>query len=158
MVGLTLGKYAPLHKGHQWLIEQALKEVDHLIIIVYDAPKHTDIPLTVRANWIRTLYPDVEVIEADQVPKDIGYTEAIQKKHEDYIASLVSHVKIDRFYSSEPYGERMSLALGCENVVVDRERKTVQISGTEIRNNPEKYKMYMAPVVFETVMRYKQSL
>ena len=27
-VGFTIGKFAPLHKGHQYLIETALKEMD----------------------------------------------------------------------------------------------------------------------------------
>jgi cytidyltransferase-like protein len=43
--GLTLGKYAPLHKGHQYVIETALREMDKLIVIAYDAPDYTYIPL-----------------------------------------------------------------------------------------------------------------
>ena len=35
-VGFTIGKFAPLHKGHQFLIETALKEMDEMIVIVYD--------------------------------------------------------------------------------------------------------------------------
>ena len=46
--GLVLGKYAPLHAGHQLVIETALAEVDHLIAVVYAAPSHTSVPLNVR--------------------------------------------------------------------------------------------------------------
>jgi HTH-type transcriptional repressor of NAD biosynthesis genes len=60
--GLTLGKFAPLHKGHQLLIETALREMDRVIVMVLDA-SDTNLPLPVRANWIRTLYPTVEVLE-----------------------------------------------------------------------------------------------
>ena len=35
-IGFTIGKFAPLHKGHQFLIETALKEMDKLIVVVYD--------------------------------------------------------------------------------------------------------------------------
>jgi HTH-type transcriptional regulator, transcriptional repressor of NAD biosynthesis genes len=31
--GLTLGKFAPLHKGHQFVIETALRETDEVIAI-----------------------------------------------------------------------------------------------------------------------------
>ncbi len=32
--GLTLGKFAPLHCGHQLLIDTALAEVDELVITI----------------------------------------------------------------------------------------------------------------------------
>ncbi len=35
-IGLTIGKYAPLHKGHQLLIETAIKEMDEVYCIIYD--------------------------------------------------------------------------------------------------------------------------
>src|SRR5437762_14321392 len=54
--GLTLGKHAPLHHGHQFVISTALREMDHVIVLIYPAAE-TRIPLSVRANWIRTLYP-----------------------------------------------------------------------------------------------------
>ncbi len=41
--GLTLGKFAPLHKGHQLVIETALAEMDEVISIIYDAPKTTSV-------------------------------------------------------------------------------------------------------------------
>ncbi len=61
--GLTLGKFAPFHNGHQFLIETALAEVDEAIVLVYDCPKTTAAPLSLRATWIRQLYPAVKVIE-----------------------------------------------------------------------------------------------
>ncbi len=70
--GLTLGKFAPLHKGHQLLIERALARTDHLIVMVYDAPETTPVPLPVRASWIRALYPTVEVLEAWDGPTAVG--------------------------------------------------------------------------------------
>jgi HTH-type transcriptional regulator, transcriptional repressor of NAD biosynthesis genes len=35
-VGLTLGKFAPLHRGHQQLIETALSETERLIVLIDD--------------------------------------------------------------------------------------------------------------------------
>jgi cytidyltransferase-like protein len=114
-IGLTIGKFAPLHKGHQWMIETALREVDQLIIIVYDAPELETLPMDMRIKWLLHLYPEVKIIRADNPPRDKGYTETIQKKHEDYILSLLGKIKIHAFYSSENYGDRMSKALKCQH-------------------------------------------
>lgn len=51
--GLTLGKYAPFHKGHQYVIETALAEMDEVTVIIYDAPETTFVPLSVRSRWIK---------------------------------------------------------------------------------------------------------
>ncbi|MCD4712713.1 MAG: adenylyltransferase/cytidyltransferase family protein [Clostridiales bacterium] len=152
--GLTIGKYAPLHKGHQHIIEKALEEMDELIVIVYDAPKYTNIPLEVRAGWIRKLYPGIRVIEAKDVPNDVGYTEEIQQKHEKYILKLIEGVKISAFYSSEAYGERMSKALGAINRLVDIDRKNISISGTAIRHDPYGCRDFIEPIVFLDLIRY----
>lgn len=66
--GMTLGKFAPLHRGHQHVIETALRENDHVIVLIYAAPDIKCSPLEVRSHWIRQLYPQVEVIEAIDGP------------------------------------------------------------------------------------------
>jgi HTH-type transcriptional repressor of NAD biosynthesis genes len=76
--GLTLGKFAPLHKGHQFLIETALAEMDEVIVMVYDCPETTAVPLSVRAAWLRQLYPRIRVIEAWDGPTEIGDTPQIK--------------------------------------------------------------------------------
>lgn len=146
--GLTVGKFAPFHNGHKFLIEASLKEVEKLFVIVYDAPKHTHIPLTVRANWIRMQYPEVTVIEGWHVPTDIGWTDEIQQKHVDFIIELLQGQKIDVFFSSEAYGFRMSHALNAENRIVDIDRKAIHVTGTDIRNNPFANRTFVPPAVY----------
>ena len=70
--GLTLGKYAPFHKGHQLLINTALAEMDELIVLVYDAPETTSIPLNIRSNWIKKLYPQVKVLKPGTARPSMG--------------------------------------------------------------------------------------
>ena len=60
-IGFTIGKFAPLHKGHQYLIEKGLKEMDKFYVIIYET-KVTPIPIETRANWIKQIYPDVNII------------------------------------------------------------------------------------------------
>lgn len=147
-IGLVLGKFAPFHKGHQFLVETALKEVDKLFLVIYGCPETTKIPLSVRANWIRKLYPQVEIIKAWDGPTETGYTKEIKKKQEDYILKLLNGKRITHFFSSEPYGGHMSIALNSKNCVVDIKRKKIKISGTKIRKNPSKHKKYLDPIVY----------
>lgn len=84
-VGFTFNKYAPLHAGHQLVIETALAEMDHLIVMIYDCPDVTPVPLPVRANWIRRLPPQVKIVEAWDGPMEVGNTPAITQMHDAYL-------------------------------------------------------------------------
>ena len=131
--GLTLGKFAPLHRGHQLLIETARAEMQHVIVVVYGAPTVTSIPLPERAGWIREIYPDVEVVEAPDGPQDTGYTPDVMRAHEAFLVRLLRGRDITAFYSSEPYGEHVSRALGCRNRPVDTARRQQPVSATQVR-------------------------
>lgn len=146
-VGMTLGKFAPLHRGHQFLIETALSEVDHLIVVVYEAKRTIDVPLSVRAGWIRKLYPAAEVLEAAGAPEETGADPRIRALHEEFIASFLAGRRIDAFYSSEPYGEWVSRLLGCADRRVDPLRKAVPVSGTRIRGAPQDHCRYLHDLV-----------
>ncbi|MFC1851652.1 AAA family ATPase [candidate division CSSED10-310 bacterium] len=150
--GLTVGKFAPLHKGHQFLIETALAEMDEVIVIIYDCAQTTAVPLTVRSQWLKNIYPQVRVIEAWQGPTEVGHSPEIKKKHEDYIINSLGLKNITHFYCSEFYGEHMSLALGAENRLVDRERSVVPVSGTAIRADPAQFRQYLHPVVYRDLI------
>jgi len=150
--GLTLGKFAPLHKGHQLVIEIALAEVDEVSVIVYDAPETISIPLNIRSNWIKRLYPQVNVIEAWDGPTEVGDTPEIKRKHEKYIIEHLKVSGITHFYSSEFYGEHISVALGAINRLVNPSREIVPISGMEIRKNPYLYREYISPIVYQDLI------
>jgi len=150
--GLTLGKFAPLHKGHQLVIETALKEMDEVLVILYDCPKTTEIPLPMRAQWLRSLYPDVQVIEAWDGPEETGDTPEIKQKQETYVLQTLKLKGITHFYSSEFYGEHMSAALGAVNRLVDPERKVVPISATELRADFGKGREYLDPLVYRDLV------
>lgn len=146
-VGLTLGKFAPFHKGHQLLIETAIKEMDEVIVLIYDDPV-INIPLATRASWIREIYPHIVVIEGVNSPNDTGYTAEIMKIQEDYVLSVVDNCNISHFYSSEPYGEHMSSALNAINRQVDISRNIVPISATKIRKDSFMNKDFVHPKVY----------
>jgi NadR type nicotinamide-nucleotide adenylyltransferase len=150
--GLTLGKYAPFHRGHQLVLETALAEMDEVIVIIYDAPETIAIPLGVRAEWIRALYPAVTVVEAWDGPTEVGDTPEIRKAHEEYIIGRLGITGITHFYSSEFYGGHMSRALCAVNRIVDRGRLALPVSGTAIRGNPFRWREYLHPLVYRDLI------
>lgn len=150
-VGLTLGKFAPFHKGHQLMIETAINEMDAVIVLIYDDPI-IHIPLSTRAGWIRALYPEIEVIEGVDSPNDSGYTPEIMKIQENYVSAILGNRNITHFYSSEPYGEHMSTALNTINRQVDVGRNIVPISATKIREDAFKHKEFIHPKIYKDLI------
>ncbi|NCP64945.1 MAG: adenylyltransferase/cytidyltransferase family protein [Paraglaciecola sp.] len=152
VTGLTLGKFAPLHRGHQLVIDTALCQVDKLVVVVYDCDELPECPLSVRANWISTLYPQVQIVLAKDAPKQTGYSPAITALHDQYLQTLLKDEHIDYFFSSESYGEHVSLALNCIDVRVDQYRLQVPISGTKIRKNISAHQEFLCPLVFNDLI------
>ncbi len=151
--GLTLGKFAPLHLGHQYLIEQALLQVDQLIVLIYGCPDIIDISLEKRASWIKLLYPQVEVILAPDGPQEVGYTDRICRMQEDYIARKLGGRKITHFFSSEFYGEHVSRFLNAKDCRVDEARSIVPISATQIRHDPHAQLQFIHPLVYQDLIK-----
>ena len=146
-IGLTLGKYAPLHAGHQYVFETALKEVDELYVLIYQSSV-TTIPLNIRAQWIRDVYPHIHVIEAWDGPEGYSNDRAFEIEQENYILKMLNGVKISHFYSSEFYGEHVSRALEAIDRRVDEARIHCPISATLIRENAFQQRQYIADLVY----------
>ncbi len=146
--GLTLGKYAPLHQGHQLVIETALAQVDRLIVLVYGAAEVTTVPLAVRAGWIRRLYPQAEVIEACDGPTTVGATPEIMRVHDEYLRRVLQGRRVTHFFSSEFYGAHVSRALGAADCRVDETRTRVPVSGTAIRRDLFRHRRFVPQEVY----------
>ena len=153
LIGFTLGKYAPFHRGHQYLFETALSQVDHLVVMIYGCEDLIDVSLEKRANWIRYLYPSVEIILAPDGPMKVGDTPRIKQMHEDYILRKLKGRKISRFYSSEFYGEHVSKALGADDVRVDPNRSEIPISATAIRKDYYGQRKWLDPIVYYDLIK-----
>ena len=160
--GLTLGKYAPLHKGHQYVFEEALATVDELVVLIYNCPETTDVPLNVRAGWIKALYPravekgKLIILEGWAGPKETGDDPRIAKLQQDYIHGMLTlHglYPITHFFSSEFYGEHMSKFLGAKDIRVDSARKKFPVSGTDVRKDAYKFRQFISPMVYADLIK-----
>ena len=67
-VGFTIGKFAPFHKGHELLIDQAFSEMDEVYILINNTDV-TNITLEERAKWIKEIYPKANIILGKNPPK-----------------------------------------------------------------------------------------
>lgn len=141
-IGFTIGKFAPLHKGHQFLIETALKEMDKVIVVVYDTDV-IDIPTEKRASWIKKLYPNVEIKFAHNPPSQYGLDEKSVNIQMEYLTKILGDEKPTHFYSSEEYGASVAKYMNLTDRRIDNERKTVPISATVVRNNIEENKNWI---------------
>ena len=146
-IGFTIGKFAPLHKGHQLLIETALKEMDEMYVVIYDTDI-IDINVKQRANWIKQLYPDVHIIYAYNSPKKYGLDDESAKIQMEYLSELIKDIPVTYFYSSELYGEKVANYLNIRNRIVDLERKQIPISSTMVRKNYEENSKYIENFIY----------
>ena len=51
--GLVVGSFAPLHPGHQLVIETARAACDRVTVMTWANPDIATMPTSVRAAWVR---------------------------------------------------------------------------------------------------------
>ena len=146
-IGFTIGKFAPFHKGHQYLIETALNEMDKVIVVVYDT-NLINIPSEQRAQWIKELYPDVEIRFAQKPPMQYGLDDESVNIQMKYLSKILEDDVVTHFYSSEKYGKCVAKYMNVIDRRVDNEREKVPIRATELRLNIEKNKQWLNKNVY----------
>lgn len=132
MRGVIAGKFYPPHKGHDYLIRTALAQCDHLDVLVVDNETY-GIAAERRQRWIQAEHPAAQV----HIISDIG-------KDDDSVAWAAHAMqflgyKPDVVFSSEAYGPWWAKYMGARHVMVDIERDSVPISGTEVRSDMLKH-------------------
>ena len=152
-IGFTIGKFAPLHKGHQYLIETALKEMDKFYIVIYETDV-INIPIQTRANWIKKLYPQVEILYAYHPPKQYGLDEKSVKIQMDYLLPIIQNLNCTHFYSSEKYGEKVDKYLNIIERKKKKKREIIPICATNIRENLEKNKEKIEDFIIKDIEKW----
>ncbi|MPY67708.1 AAA family ATPase [Deinococcus sp. SDU3-2] len=145
--GLVIGKFAPLHRGHQLLIETALSRCASVTVWCYSAPDFPEMPTEQRTGWIRALYPTVRVIAgAPGCPPN----DAPDAVHQAYVQSVVQTWPrpVDGIFSSETYGEPLADRLGARHHLVDLHRAAVPVSGTRVREDVHAHRAFLHPLVY----------
>jgi HTH-type transcriptional repressor of NAD biosynthesis genes len=158
-IGVTIGKFYPLHKGHELMIEMAASQLDELIVIVsssedvldYKNPRHLA-DLDVRHDIIKQKYAgrNITVLKhRDIIGSPINVDEhgtATDRAFWDYWLDIFSILAPDatHFVSSDRYGAKAADLMGIEWFAVDPDRELIDISATRIRANPLKEWKYIS--------------
>ncbi len=138
---VILGKFIPPHHGHDVVIQAALKQSDHVTLLVSTQPSDL-IPSQQRVTWLQQLYPSTTVTV---MPATWNVADA-QAWADGALAALGGQ-RPDAVFSSEDYGVQLAQLWNVEHVMVDRERTIVPVSATQILREPEKYQHYLDPIV-----------
>jgi len=126
-LGVTVGKFYPFHLGHDLLLREAKAQVERLVVLIGFKPGHA-LSGALRADGMRELHPDVEVVEVlDSIP------EAPEPWAQRALEVLGRAP--DVAFTSEAYGEPWAEAMGARHVLIDQAREAFPVSGTALRQD-----------------------
>lgn len=149
--GLVLGKFMPLHIGHQALFQFAMRCCEHITIII-DHIKNQSIDLNTRKKWVQQLYPQATVIclpsPMPQLPQEHQEFWAIWTQT---IQSVLSS-PLDVCIGSEPYIALLAQHLSCEHIQYDR--GILPISASHIKKEPLTYWNYLSKPARNTYQKH----
>lgn len=169
--GLVVGKFCPLHLGHELLIAKAQAWSEKLIVLSYTKPGFAGYERERRMFWLKARLPKVDChvlddgvlaalcvergLSARALPDDTAPADA----HREFVAWWLKDVlrtRVDAVFTSEDYGDGLAAALtlrlgtSVRHVCVDKARVSVPISGTQIRQDPLSWRAYLSPEVYSS--------
>lgn len=178
--GLVVGKFAPLHRGHQLVIDTALSQCDHVILMSWSVPEFQGCEPSIRAEWLAELYPQTTRLVVDQdwltawsVEHSIDAPtlpsnddpDVVHRRFVGWLCTNVLDYVIDAVFTSDDYGPGFAAELDqwfreqgiADNTVthvsVDSLRSIVPISGTKIRESLGSTRKWLSPVVAASFVR-----
>ena len=152
---LVFGKFMPLHRGHERLIEHALNASDAVTVALYDSSPPGDypaMPLELRARWLAELFPDLDEVVPLADPRRDANDGDDPKYAELYAAQLAFLGHFDRIFSGEAKYERFAALVEAEHVVVE-DARAVPVSGTAIREDVYRHRAWLDPRVYASLIR-----
>lgn len=179
LTGLIVGKFCPLHQGHEALVAFARARCDRLVILSYTNPD-LGYPAAQRAGWLADLFPDaIRLVLDDEVlaefaertgstPRIVPCNDAPDDVHREFTAwacRAMLGMTIDRVFTSEAYGDGFAAALTrhqqealgtgpvVEHLCFDPDRRRHPVSGTAVRSGADGADRFLSPVVRAALVR-----
>jgi NadR type nicotinamide-nucleotide adenylyltransferase len=177
--GLVVGKFSPLHRGHELVIRRAFELCREVVLISYSNPELPGCEAGRRGQWLAQLFPQAHrlVVTDDWLRQRfpalngsvfIPRNDAEDLVHRRFVGFLCAKglgLMVDAVFTSEDYGdgfarelttyfrEHNSSAPEIRHVQVDRGRTEVPISGSQIRADLEAHRQWLSPIVYASFVR-----
>lgn len=167
--GLVVGKFCPLHQGHELLIQRAHEASEELLVVSYTKPEFPGLEPARRERWLRAQFPQAHVVVLDDarlaalcaargVPaRALPHNDDDGDAHRHCMGWLcwtVLALPVDAVFTSEDYGpgfaqvlERHYAGGPVAHVSVDQARTLVPMSGTLARQDPHAHSAFLSPIV-----------
>jgi len=167
-LGLVVGKFSPLHRGHEHLVAEAAAACGRLLIVSYTKPEFERCAVETRRAWMAARWPRHECVAIDDawledacaergiscrpIPGNAEDDET-QQRFLAWLLGAVLQRRPDAMFCSEAYGPPCAALLSCElahpvaAIVVDPTRVRVPISATRLRAADAALEDWLAPEV-----------
>ena len=178
--GLVVGKFSPLHRGHDLVIQRALEECHEVILLSYSNPEFQGCEAEKRIAWLAALYPQAfrlvvtpELLRSlkphhPKLPGSIPANDAPDLEHRRFCGQLcqdVLRLTVDAVFTSEDYGdgfaeeltrffrEKEPAATTVRHITVDRARTKIPVSGTLLRGDLHRHRELLPPEVYASFVK-----
>jgi len=175
--GLVVGKFSPLHRGHELVIRRAFEMCREVVLISYSKPEFPGCEAERRQKWLEYLFPEATKLVATEQRLRDWFSDPtltlpsnedgdrIHRRFTGFLCLKKLGVTVDAVFTSENYGDGFAQELTnyfrehapdapvvC-HILVDRERKSVPISGERIRADVELHRQWLSPQVYQSFVR-----
>ena len=163
-LGLVVGKFAPLHYGHELVIRRALAACDRLALVSYCRPELPGCGPELRRSWLHARFPDCQrlVLAMDDPriadwPSSLPANDASDEAHRRFTTRVCRELldgSVDAVFTSESYGDgfaaHLARAFGrpVAHVAIDPGRGRIPISGTDLRRDLHGGRQFLSPEVY----------
>lgn len=157
--GLVVGKFAPLHLGHEQVIRAALAVCDHVVLLSYSRPEFSGCEPARRAAWLAARFSETTRIVLDHATEPLPDNSASDDTHRAFCAAILRRHfdrTIDAIFTSEDYGSGFAADLArrqgapVTHVSIDHARGLIPVSGTALRADIHGLRHFLAPEVYAT--------
>jgi HTH-type transcriptional regulator, transcriptional repressor of NAD biosynthesis genes len=177
-LGLVVGKFAPLHLGHELVLSRAAECCDRVLVLSYSNPSPEGCGAAQRREWFDARFDDhrkfdVRVLEDEQIASECSRRGVMPRKmprddesndqlHQEFLAWLLHEVlacRPDAMFGSERYIGACAALIGkvvgghVEPVTVDLGRDCVPVRATDIRRDPIGFSRFLSSEVAATFIR-----
>lgn len=147
-IGMYGGSFNPLHLGHVNNIIRASNQCEKLYVVLSNSSDKDEIDHRERFMWLKSITADMENIDVFEIFDN----ENTKQSHDWEIGAtnIKKHIgcNIDVVFAGDDYKERnIWEKLYKESKIVYFSRNEINISSTEIRNNPYEYFNFLPNIV-----------